>query len=311
MPSRTFDPNSATPSLAGKVLFITGGTAGLGAGSIAELAKRSPAHIFFSGRNQNSADGLIQSVAKVSPDVKLTFVKCDVSSLSSVKEAAETLKAQADRLDILMLNAGIMAVEPAVSEDGYEIQFATNYLGHALLVKLLLPLMLETARRPGADVRVINLTSVAYRQAPKTGIDFKTIKSDQRNVFRAIPGAKWYCYGQSKLAQMLYSQELAKHHPEITSVSIHPGFIFTGLITGLGLYDQLPIRLLALGRTIPVEQGHWNQCWAASCGKEQLKNGGYYEPVGLLGKRKTRQAKDESLAAELWSWTERELAAWS
>lgn len=310
MPTQTFNPTKDIPSLKGKIILITGGTAGLGAGSILELSKHQPAHIFFSGRNQTKATELIARVQKTSPNVPVTFIKCDIASLKSVQEAAKKFKAQAERLDLLMLNAGIMATPASMSPEGYEIQFATNHLGHALLVKLLMPLMEETAKRPGSDVRVVNMASLAYKQAPSNGIDFASLKTSQANLGGMIPGPRWSRYGQSKLAQILYSKEIAKHHPSITSVSVHPGFIMTGLFDGLPLLTALPPLLMSLGKRTPVEEGHYAQCWAATCEKEKLRNGGYYEPIGRLTVPSTTQGKDEKLAGELWNWTQRELEGW-
>nr|OQO19052.1 hypothetical protein B0A51_13592 [Rachicladosporium sp. CCFEE 5018] len=305
MSSINFNPDKDIPSLAGKVIFITGGTAGLGSGSIRALAKHEPAQIIFSGRNEKSANALIDDVRKQSPNVKVTFVRCDISSLASVQECATTIKSTTDRLDIFMLNAGIMAVPPATSADGYEIQFATNHVGHALLVKLLLPLLQHTAKLPGADVRVINMTSIAYQQAPSQGIDFATLKSSQANLGLL---SKWARYGQSKLAQMLYTDELASHYPQITWVSIHPGVILTGLFENTTFLTRLPVLLINLGKTTPVEKGHFAQCWAATA--KGIVNGQYYEPIGIKANRTTSQARDKKLSARLWEWTETELAKW-
>lgn len=298
-----FNPDRDIPSLAGKVIFITGGTAGLGAGSVAELARHEPAHIFFSGRNQKSADALIEKVGKQSPDVKVTFIKCDMSSFASVQQAADNFKVQSDRLDILMLNAGIMAVDAAVSVDGYETQFATNHLGHALLVKLLMPILRNTAKQTG-DARIINMTSIAHDMAPKKGFEFATIKSKQDGLGGMIPGGKWTRYGQSKLAQLVYSEELAKHYPDILSISVHPGFIMTALFDNVDFFTRLPALIKARGQTIPVEEGHYRQVWAATCEKSQLKNGEYYDDVGKVGKRLHKQASNEQVANELWTWTQ-------
>ncbi|KAK4628784.1 hypothetical protein CLAFUW4_07907 [Fulvia fulva] len=307
MSSASFNPSKDIPSLTGKVIFITGGTAGLGSGSIRELAKHDPSHIYFSGRNEKNANSLIERVRKDSPTTNLTFIPCDISSLASVAQASQRLTSLTSRLDILMLNAGIMATAAATSQEGYEIQMATNHLGHALLVKLLLPTLLSTASL-GADVRVINMSSIAYKQAPSPGISFPTLKSAQPKLGGAVvPGHRWARYGQSKLAQLLYSQELAKHHPEITSVAVHPGYIMTGLFDGLPMMTALPVLLVSLGRRTPVERGHYNQCWAATCEKGKLRNGGYYEPIGVLTKPATKQANDEKLAGELWRWTEEQL----
>lgn len=204
-----------------------------------------------------------------------------------------------------MLNAGIMAVDPGVSADGYEIQFATNHLGHALLVNLVMPLLQHTAKQPDGDVRVVNMTSIAYEQAPRQGIDFDTLKTDQSNLGMMMMH-KWARYGQSKLAQMLYTDELARHYPEITWVSIHPGVILTDLFANVDFMTKLPVLLINLGRTTPVEQGFHNQVWAATCDKKKLRNGAYYEPIGTLGKRSTKQSKDEKLAKRLWDWTQQQ-----
>jgi len=288
--------------------------AGLGAGSVSALAAHNPAQIFFTGRNQTTASALIARVQQANPTVKITFLKSDISSLASVKAAVAEFTSQCTRLDILMLNAGVMALDPAISTDGYEIQWATNHLGHALLVKLLLPTMQATKHLPGVDdVRIVNLASQAYQLAPSGGIDFATLKSPQPDLGSIFTfGGKWARYGQSKLAQLLYTQELARQHPEITSVSVHPGYIKTGLFDAVSFMTALPVLLVGVGRWVPPEQGFWTQCWAATAKKEKLVNGEYYEPVGKLGKRSTALARDQNgvLAKKLWEWTEQELKAW-
>lgn len=227
-----------------------------------------------------------------------------------MQACANELKAATDRLDILMLNAGIMAVDAATSPDGYEIQWATNQMGHSLLVKLLLPLLQQTAQLPGADVRVVNMTSIAYKQAPKQGIDFNTLRSKQENLGSMMVPGRWERYGQSKLAQLLYTEQLAERYPEITFVSVHPGYIMTGLFGNVSLMTKLPALVMSVGKRTPVEQGHFNQCWAATCEKKLLKNGEYYEPIGEKGPRATRQSKDRKLGERLWQWTQTELEAY-
>jgi NAD(P)-dependent dehydrogenase (short-subunit alcohol dehydrogenase family) len=207
-----------------------------------------------------------------------------------------------------MLNAGIMAVPPSTSVDGYEIQFATNQLGHSLLVKLLLPLLQSTAALPDSDVRVINMTSLAYKLAPTQGIDFATLKTSQATLGLFN---KWARYGQSKLAQMLYTDELARRYPEITWVSVHPGIILTGLFEATTFLTRLPVLLMSIGSRVPVEKGHFAQCWAATAPKGRVVSGVYYEPVGVEGKRTTALATDRELAGRLWEWTQGELEEWS
>ena len=101
----------------------------------------------------------------------------DLSSLASVRAAAD--KFAHDRLDVLMCNAGIMEVPPSLSADGYEIRFATNNLGHAMLIKRLLPVILKTAAAPGTDVRLVILSSRGWAMHPKGGIQFARLRTKQ------------------------------------------------------------------------------------------------------------------------------------
>lgn len=109
---------------------------------------------------------------------------------------------------------------------------------------------------------------------------------------------------------MLYSQELAKEYPQLTSVSVHPGIIMTGLFDNVSFMTKLPALLSYHGKTTPVEQGPYNQLWAATAPKEKLVNGEYYEPIGEVGARTTKASRDEKLARRLWEWTQGELARW-
>ncbi|KAJ0275480.1 hypothetical protein CBS470a_011262 [Colletotrichum nupharicola] len=201
----------------------------------------------------------------------------DLSSLSTIPTAIAK-HFNHTRLDILVNNAGIMATGPSLSADGFEIQFATNHLGHAMLVRTLMPVLERTAAS-GTDVRIVNLTSV----------------------------------GQSKLANILFTRELARRHPSITSVAVHPGVVDTGLVTNQNLRNRILVYLpnKLMGATVLTpEQGSWNQVWAAAAArKEDLVNGGFYMPVGHLANDKLDScATNEKLAVELWRWTEDVLA---
>lgn len=124
----------------------------------------------------------------------MTFIKCDLASLKSVDEAARQFLAQSQRLDVLVCNAGIMAVPPATTADGYEIQFGTNHLGHALLIKHLLPALLSTASDQG-DARIVSLTSTGFHMSPSQGIVFKSLQSTQDLGV----GGRWKKYGQVRI----------------------------------------------------------------------------------------------------------------
>jgi NAD(P)-dependent dehydrogenase (short-subunit alcohol dehydrogenase family) len=310
MATLTFDPTSFIPLLTSKVIFVTGGTAGLGRETILSLAIHNPAHIYFSGRSQSSADKLIAEVREAQRDaaqqVPLTFIRIDLASMSSIKAGAADFLARETRLDLFFANAGVMALPPGLTQDGYEVQFGTNHLGHAALVKLLLPTMERTAAggEGGRDVRIIWNTSLGYKFA--SGINFSSLKTPQNNLSPIHALSDWFRYGQSKLANLLYARKIAKRHPSVVSVAIHPGTAFTGLVTGLGTFNRWFVWATTLTTRIPVEQCAWNQQWAAFAPRGEVVNGGYYEPVGVKGEL-TKAAADDKLAEELWEWTQKEL----
>jgi NAD(P)-dependent dehydrogenase (short-subunit alcohol dehydrogenase family) len=215
------------------------------------LVKHNPAHIYFTGRNSTAAQTLIDEVKNSVPTASLTFLELDLSSLATIKPALT--KFTHDRLDILMCNAGIMAQPAQLSKDGYEIQFATNHLGHALLIKTLLPILLRTSEQPGSDVRIVCNSSEGWRGHPKGGIQFDRLKTVQDYPLLG----KWIRYGQSKVANIVYARELAKRYPGITSAAIHPGVIATPLVTNLGFVDRMMVYLpvAATGKFLTLEQG--------------------------------------------------------
>ncbi|WDK22530.1 short-chain dehydrogenase/reductase family Oxidoreductase [Colletotrichum graminicola] len=233
----------------------------------------------------------------------------DLASLATIKPALAASFAH-DRLDVLINNAGIMAGPAGLSADGYEIQFATNHLGHAMLVRALLPVLRRAAALPGSDVRVVNLTSVGYQGHPSDGISFATLRTTQAGP--PILG-QWTRYGQSKLANMLFTRELARLHPSITAVAVHPGTVGTGLVAKQGLLNRLLVHVpnkMAGAPILTPERGCWSQVWAATAAaRGDLVSGGFYLPVGRLADNKLdRFATDDELAGELWRWTEGVLA---
>lgn len=303
MPFNKFNPGNDIPDLSGKVILITGGTTGLGKESLLALAKHNPGHLYFTGRNEKSAEEVTSAINAIAPNVPVTFLKADLTDLSSIKAAVLKFLSAEERLDIFIGNAGIMAVPAGTTKDGYEIQFGTNHVGHAALIKLLLPTMFKSAEQPNSDVRVVLLTSTGYRMHPKGGILFDSLRSDQSELGAA---RAWLCYGQSKLANVLYTQELAVRYPSITSVAVHPGVVGTGLVSNLAFMHKALVYVTNLGRLKTPEEGAYNQVWAATAPKEDVVNGGYYEPVGV---RKTpmREGSNKELAKRLWGWTEEEL----
>ncbi|KAJ5335233.1 hypothetical protein N7452_007636 [Penicillium brevicompactum] len=298
----SFAPETDIPDLAGKVILVTGGNAGLGKESILQLIKHNPKKVFLGARSESKAQEAIKSLkSSVPSEVDITWVPLDLMSSKSIKSAAEQVNAQTDRLDILILNAGVMALPPGETELGHEIQLGTNHTGHFHLTKLLLPTLLKTAEQPGADVRVVSLSSVGHNLAPA----FETIL-DQKKLKHVNTNTR---YGASKAANILFAAELSRRYPSITSVSVHPGVIMTDLYGSMNERSSVA----ALGHKVmgcvgtSVSQGACNQLWAAAgAKKEELRNGAYYVPVGNL-KSQNKFSSDEDMGRRLWEWTEAEL----
>ncbi|KAL6401172.1 hypothetical protein AUP68_16898 [Ilyonectria robusta] len=298
----SFNPTRDIPPLTGKVILVTGGNSGLGKQSILELAKHRPSQIWLAARSADKANEAVAEIKKEVVDVSIKALQLDLASLSSVRNAANVFCQESGRLDILLLNAGIMAHPAALTEDGYEIQFGTNHVGHALLTKLLMPVLLLTAQeQPDSDVRVVVLSSGGHAYAPVGGIQFDTLKSKAENM------AGLTRYGQSKLAGIFFAQELARRYPQFTAVSVHPGLVNTNLANKMER-ENLLLGIVAK-EVMPIagsnaKEGARNQLWAATA--SGVESGEYYEPVGVAGKG-SKYTKDHELAKRLWEWTENEL----
>jgi NAD(P)-dependent dehydrogenase (short-subunit alcohol dehydrogenase family) len=195
-----------------------------------------------------------------------------------------------------------MATPLATTDQGYEAQFGTNHIGHALLTKLLMPALLKTAEDPTADVRIVTVSSLGHNLAPQGGIIF-----NQDELMKHGP---FPLYGQSKLANILFSKALAKRYPQVTSVAVHPGTIMTDLYAPQNKSNFIVGALMSYVAPLffgDVEFGALNQLWAATVPKTEIANGGYFMPVGRrIGGSK--YARDEKLADKLWDWTEGEFS---
>ena len=196
-----------------------------------------------------------------------------------------------------------MALPAGVTEQGYEIQFGTNHLGHALLTKLLLPTMLRTAEHKH-DVRVISVSSAGHAGA--FGISFDKLKSSMDSYITST----MVRYAQSKLANLIYAKALAKQYPSIKAVAVHPGVVSTDLWNstigwpGIGLL----VNVVKVVFYTSVQDGAKTQLWAGTA--EGVESGEYYTPVGVTGQG-TRVSCDEKLIQRLWDWTEKELEGYT
>ncbi|KAL3487256.1 short-chain dehydrogenase/reductase [Aspergillus germanicus] len=302
-----FQVDRDIPPLDGKVILVTGGNMGLGKQCVFEYAKHNPAKIYLAARTPSKAQAAHDEIqrALLPKKANIVLLELDLASLDSVQRAATIVLAESERLDILMLNAGIMAAPPGLTKDGFELQFGTNYIGHALLARLLIPLLEKTATLPSADVRIITISSHGHMYAPKPdGIKYDTLRTEAESL-----GA-YGRYGQSKLAVILWARHAAKLYSQITIASIHPGVVRTNLMNN-ATGSPLIVRILGkvANRVVAsVEQGVRNQLWASVA--EGVVSGEYYEPVGVGGTA-TELGKDEELAEGLWGWTEEALTGYT
>ncbi|KAI9768959.1 MAG: hypothetical protein M1840_004555 [Geoglossum simile] len=301
---RSFIPDSAIPDLAGRVILVTGGNTGIGKETILQLAKHSPTRIYIATRNATKAETAIQEIKSAVSNAEIEFLELDLSSCASIKRAASEFLSKEERLDILINNAGVLGHLATETAEGYDIQFGTNYIGHHLLTKLLIPTLLKTSELQKLKpkwVRIVNVSSAAHATSPPGGIVF-----DDINQGKAHPITR---YGQSKLANILETRELARRYPSITSVAVHPGIILTQIYDvsrdstammryGLGIYGRSWFMQ-------SVAQGALNQLWAAT--SDEVENGAYYNPIGSKSKGSS-YAQDGELARKLWDWTEADLS---
>ncbi|TLD19199.1 hypothetical protein PspLS_09806 [Pyricularia sp. CBS 133598] len=309
MASHKFNPATDIPDLSDKVILVTGGNIGLGQESILQLAKHNPKRIFLAARNEQKARKAVEAISqKIGGEMSsvITFLPLDLSSFESVRKASDTVKSQTDELHILFNNAGIMMTPAATTINGYEEQFGVCHMGHALLTRLLLPLLERTAKNGEVDVRIVTLSSAGEMMANagcfKDMSRYKTSMQDLQTVKR---------YGAAKLANIYHSQMLARKYPSIKAVSLHPGVVKTNLMQGMK--DNWPILGSILVPIIgnvfckSVADGARNQLWAAV--SDKVVSGEFYHPVGVLGKGSpaTKNAGD---AEKLWEWTEKELNAY-
>ncbi len=290
--------------LTGKRVVITGGYAGLGLATTRVLAERG-AEIIVGARDVPKATQILAGIPRV------TVRPLDLADRASIDRFADDMLASADAIDILINNAGIMATPLMRDARGYEMQFATNHLGHFQLTNRLLPAL----ERRGA--RVVSLTSAGHRFR---GVDF-----DDPN-FLSRPYDKWKAYGQSKSANSLFAVELDARMKDrgVRAFAVHPGRILaTELVRYISIEDLIaagirrPDGSLDQNSTKTVEEGAATTVWCAL--SAQLDNlGGVYcadcdvSPVvpddskSLTGVRSW--AIDKAAAERLWELSERLLA---
>lgn len=289
------------PSQKGRIVLVTGGTSGMGYEDALALA-RAGAEVIIAARNPERGAEAIKRIREAVPDAKLQFESVDLANLSSVRGLAERLNQRLPRLDVLINNAAIMAPpERGTSADGFELQLATNYLGHFALTGLLVPLL-----RQSDDPRVVSLSSIA---ATRGAVNFDDLQAEQKYD-------PYAAYAQSKLAILQWSFALQRRSDAqkwgIRSIAAHPGVAVTELIArGPGVNSEFGQRW-AKDRDAyhSAAQGALPTLYAATA--EQAVGGAYYGPTGddekrgPLGFAKTpAAATNEADAERLWATSER------
>lgn len=282
------------PSQEGRIFLVTGGTSGIGYESAKALAAAG-AHVVIAARNSQRGEEAIANIRQETPDANVHFESFDLGDLASVRALSEQLKTSLPHLDGLINNAGIMGLpERSTSVDGYEMQFAVNYLGHFALTAELLPL-LQKADAP----RVITLSSIASHRG---SVNFEDLQFTQDYE-------PMTAYAQSKLACLMFSLELQRRSDAagwgIQSIASHPGVSRTNLQVNNGFIRRNVMRFVLQ----PAARGALPTLYAATA--PEARGGAYYGPTGIrelrgpLGYAEVPEAATDARAvALLWTVSE-------
>ncbi|KAH9677729.1 Short-chain dehydrogenase TIC 32 [Citrus sinensis] len=286
----------------GLTAIVTGASSGIGTETVRVLALRG-VHVVMAVRNMAACREVKKAIVKEIPNAKVQAMELDLSSLASVRKFASEFKSSGLPLNILMNyaflsnNAGIMATPFMLSKDNIELQFATNHIGHFLLTNLLLETMGKTARESSKEGRIVNVSSRRHQFSYPEGIRFDRI-NDQSGYNR------FSAYGQSKLANVLHTNELARRLKEdgvdITANSVHPGAITTNLFRNISFFSGL-VGLLGKYVIKNVEQGAATTCYVALHPHVKGLTGSYFADSNVA--QASSQAVNTELAQKLWDFS--------
>lgn len=247
--------------LTGKRCLITGGTAGIGLCTARALAARG-ADLILVGRDPARGQAAVAAIGAAGGAGAIDFIACDLADQDQIRSLAARITDRHDRLDLLINNAGAMFGRRRESPQGIEMTFALNHLGYFLPTLLLLPLL--AAARPA---RIVVVASEAHRRV--------ALDLDDLQLRRGYGG--WLAYRRSKLANLLFTHELARRldWQEITVNALHPGFVATGIGTSHGFLPGLVWRLVSLA-AISVEEGAETPVFVASSAAVEGMHGRYF-----------------------------------
>jgi NAD(P)-dependent dehydrogenase (short-subunit alcohol dehydrogenase family) len=270
--------------LTGKNIVVTGASSGIGAEAARVFAKAG-ARVFALGRSESKTMTVVDAInAECGDAARVSFVSCDLSSLTSVRGAANAILAAGVPLHVLLNNAGVMAIQDrTLTADGFEMQLGTNHIGHFVLTNELIP-----ALKAGAPSRIVNVSSKAHFRG---GIIFE-------DMMMGSDYNPWRSYGQSKSANILHAIELQRRHGSdgITAVSLHPG-----VITDSDLWRHAG-NVMTANKSVP--QGASTSVFCALA--PDVAGGAFYDNCAPCGA--APHATDPALAERLWAETEKLLA---
>jgi NAD(P)-dependent dehydrogenase (short-subunit alcohol dehydrogenase family) len=284
------------PDQTGRVALVTGANSGIGFEAARALAEHGST-VLLGCRNPAKAADALARIRAAAPGATVEILPLDLADLSSVLVAADEIAARFDRLDLLINNAGVMALPKQFTADGFEMQFGTNHLGHFALTGHLLPLLLSTP-----DSRVVNVSSNGHRMGR---IFFGDLRGDRS--YR-----RWLRYGQSKVANLLFTYELDRRlHAAgagTMALACHPGGSATDLARDAGLL----MRLAQPGANLVMQSAAMGALPTLRAAVDPAaKSGEYYGPDGFGEMRghpkrvdSNGYSKRTDIAQQLWAVSE-------
>jgi NAD(P)-dependent dehydrogenase (short-subunit alcohol dehydrogenase family) len=287
------------PSQAGRIAVVTGGNSGIGWNTALELA-RAGADVILAARDERKGQDAVQRIKRQVPQSKVRFVQLDLASLRSIRAFAERLSAE-PRIDLLVNNAGVMSIpQREMTEDGFEKQFGTNYLGPFALTLLLLPLLQRSAHP-----RVTVVSSGAANMGTKK-IQFDDLQWEKSY-------GPWNAYCQSKLADLLFMSELGRRAKQagipLLTDAAHPGWARTNLQTSGPGHEAWISRFMSKFLSHDSAGGALPTLRAATTDAEQDS---YFQPGGLFALKGApvlttlpKPATDLEAAKRLWDISEK------
>jgi len=271
-----------------KICIVTGANAGIGKITAIELARHG-ATVVMICRNQERGEAALAEVQAESGSQQVELLLADLSVQAEVKQVAQEFKQRYDRLDVLVNNAGGIFMERTTSLDGLEMTFALNHMGYFLLTNQLLDLL-----KASQPARIVNVSSNAHRFGD---IDLDDLQNEQKY-------SGFGAYGQSKLANILFTKELARQleGTEIAVNALHPGFVKTqfGQRNKVnGLMRVLIYKVISPLFAISPEKGAETSLYLATSSEVEKVTGEYFDKKKIS--KVSKQANDMEVARQLWA----------